>query len=76
MKSGYILSPWRIKIYEHYTINYRVSLDNVVRAQCIRGAFNYSEFWINMNRKDQELVRDGYKLCSCEEEFDKYQLLM
>lgn len=72
-----ILSPWRGKSYDHYTSYTRVSLDNVIRGECFRSINDFNCFWItNMNNRDKELIADGYKLCSSEEEFQKYKILM
>jgi len=75
MKTDYILSPWRIEIHDHYTVNYRLSLDNVLRAECVRWKDNYSVLF-SRQRTDRELEKDGYILCSSEEQFDKYKILV
>lgn len=77
MNKEKILSPWRARNFTHYTVYYRVSIMNVIRAECIKsnnaGADN--DFWQRMNDKDCLLIRDGYILCD-QEQWDKYQMLV
>jgi len=75
MKTDYILSPWRARQFDYYTLYYRISMDNVVRAEHIKSANNTNEYWLTMNHIDKSLEKDGYILCSSEEQFDKYKIL-
>ena len=77
MNKEKILSPWRSNEYQDYTMYYRISMMNVIRAECIRPKPerpNYG-FWSRINDKDRLLIKDGYILCS-EEQWDKYQMLV
>jgi hypothetical protein len=76
MKESYILSPWRARKFDYYTRYYRISLNNIIRAEHIVGHNSNHEFWIVMGSIDRELISAGYKLCSSEDGFDKYRLLV